>query len=282
MKQNQHRDAEAEMKVLCEMSNLIRLSPPEKETFEKMLKLLSKCIEYSSASLFLTNPQTKQLDNVACVGKSMDLIDFVKFDMGRGFSAYVAKEKRPIFISNLHRKSYKSKNGIRSFVSVPLLVKDELIGVLSLSHINEDAYTKNDLDFLTIFASQAAIFIERMVYQSQLETKNDELEKAQNLLRETQRKLLDTEKLSAISHVATSINHEINNPLAVIAGNTQYLLMTMRNVSPKVKKRLEAIDNEVNNISQVTRKLLKIKKLVVEDYIEGRKEKMLNLDKSTK
>jgi len=282
MKSDQHRDAEAEMKVLCEMSNLIRLSPPEKETFEKMLKLLSKCIEYSSASLFLANPQTKQLDNVACVGKSEDLIDFVKFDMGRGFSAYVAKEKRPIFISNLHRKSYRSRNSIRSFVSVPLLVKDELIGVLSLSHISEDAYTKSDLDFLTIFAGQAAVFIERMLYQSQLETKNEELEKAQNLLRETQRKLLDAEKLSAISHVATSINHEINNPLAVIAGNTQYLLMTMRNVNPKVKKRLEAIDNEVNNISQVTRKLLKIKKLVVEDYIEGRKEKMLNLDKSTK
>ncbi|MCJ7507305.1 MAG: GAF domain-containing protein, partial [candidate division Zixibacteria bacterium] len=252
------------------------------ENFEKMLKLMGRCVEYSSASLFLVNRQSGQLDNVAYVGKRVDLIDFVKFDMGQGFSAYVAKEKRPIFISHLHRKSHNSKNSIHSFVSIPLMIKNELVGVLNLSHIRDDAYTKSDLDFLTIFAGQVSIFIERMLYQSELDKKDKELEKAQNLLRETRERSVDTEKLSAISQVATSINHEINNPLAVIAGNTQYLLMTMKNVSPNVKKRLKAIDNEVNQISQVTRKLLKIKKLVVEDYIDGHKDKMLNLDESTK
>jgi transcriptional regulator with GAF, ATPase, and Fis domain len=282
MKRYQQRDAELELEVLSKMSNMVRTCSTDDENFEKMLKLMGRCVEYSSASLFLVNRQSGQLDNVAYVGKRVDLIDFVKFDMGQGFSAYVAKEKRPIFISHLHRKSYNSKNSIHSFVSIPLMIKNELVGVLNLSHIRDDAYTKSDLDFLTIFAGQVSIFIERMLYQSELDKKDKELERAQNLLKETRERSVDTEKLSAISQVATSINHEINNPLAVIAGNTQYLLMTMKNVSPNVKKRLKAIDNEVNQISQVTRKLLKIKKLVVEDYIDGHKDKMLNLDESTK
>ena len=78
MKRNKHRDIQAELGVLSEMSNLVGTSLRDDKIFEKMLKLLGKCVEYTSASLFLIDRESGQLDNVAYVGKRVDLIDFVK------------------------------------------------------------------------------------------------------------------------------------------------------------------------------------------------------------
>jgi len=92
---------EKELAILYEISTLVQLSPSNEETFEKILTLITKVIDYRSASLFLVSMETDQLIEMAKVGRSVNLIDFVKFDMGMGFAGWVAKEKRPVVLNNL-------------------------------------------------------------------------------------------------------------------------------------------------------------------------------------
>jgi GAF domain-containing protein len=271
---------ETELALLYEISSLVQLSPSNKETFEKILELIGKVIDFRSASLFLVSLETGVLNEVARIGRSVELISFVKFDMGMGFSAWVAKEKRPVVLNNL-RKDHDDSN-IKSFMSVPMVFKDELMGVINFAHDEANSFTERDMQIVGIIAAETAVTIERMIYENQLEKKNDELMEANKKLKQTQAKLIELEKKQTAAEMAATLNHEINNPLAIIAGNAQFLLMTMKNSNPSIVKRLKAIDKEASVIAQITEKFRQLASLITENYIKNDSRKMINLNKSVK
>jgi transcriptional regulator with GAF, ATPase, and Fis domain len=261
-------DLETSFGVLCEVCRLVRESSLEKNTCERILKLLGKSIEYSGASLFLLDKRKNQIEEVASVGKKVDLIDFVKFNIGSGFSAWVAMEKRPILLSNLHRRRFQ--NGIRSFLSVPLTLREELFGVINLSHIKPSAFGPKELKFLTEISSPIALGLERMFYYSEMEKREKELEETKSYLKELQNELLKNESKVPFSQLLGRLDQKIKNPLSAIAENAQFLLksMTSRNeqksahsikrFDQKLKRTLREITTDVNQITKATEKLLKM------------------------
>lgn len=275
-----YNQLEKELALLYEISSLVQLSPPNKETFEKILKLIGGVIDYRSASLYLMSVETNKLEEAAKIGRSVELISFVKFDQGMGFSAWVAKEKRPVVLNNL-RKNHGGAN-IRSFMSVPMMFKDDLIGVINFSHDQPEAFTERDMQIVGIIAAVTAVTIERMIYEYHLQQKNEQLSVANEELKRTQDVLVELEKKQTATDMAATLNHEINNPLAIIAGNAQFLLMTMKNSNPSIIKRLKAIDKEASAIARIMEKFRQLDSLLTEDYIECNPRKMIGLDKSMK
>ena len=269
---------EKELALLYEISSLVQLSPSNRETFEKILELMGQVIDYRSATLFLLSLETGTLQEAAKIGRSVELISFVKFDMGMGFSAWVAKEKRPIVLNNL-RKDHGGAH-VRSFMSVPMIFKDELIGVINFAHDQTNAFTERDMQIVGIIAAETAVTIERLIYEHRLEQKNNELQETNEQLRKAQAKLIELEKKQTAADMAATLNHEINNPLAIIAGNAQFLLMTMKNSNPSIMKRLKAIDKEASAIAQITEKFRQLDTIVTEDYIKGDSRKIINISKS--
>jgi len=259
---------ETDFEVLCEVCRLVRESSLEKKTCERILKLIGKSIEYSSASLFLLDKRKNQIEEVASVGKKVDLIDFVKFNVGSGFSAWVAMEKRPILLSNLHRRRFQ--NGIRSFLSVPLILREELFGVINLSHIKPNAFEAKDLKFLTEISSPIALGLERMFYYSEMEKRGKELEETKSYLRELENELLKSKSRTPFSQLLGRLDQKIKNPISTIAENAQFLLKSisskdeqkspdlMKKVDHKFKRKLREITTEANQITKATEKLLKM------------------------
>jgi len=280
MKVDTSNHLEKELALLYEISTLVQLSPSNKETFEKVLQLIGEVIDFRSASMFLVSMETDKLHEVAKVGRSVDLIGFVRFDMGMGISAWVAKEKRPIVLNNL-RKDHNGSH-MKSFMSVPMIFKDELIGVINFANDQPGAFTQRDMQIVGIIAAETAVTIERMIYEYRLEKKNNELVEINRKLKKAQDKLIKLEKKQTAVEMAATLNHEINNPLAIIAGNAQFLLMTMKNSNPSIIKRLKAIDKEASAIASITEKFRQLDSLVVENYVAGDSRKIINLDKSVK
>jgi PAS domain S-box-containing protein len=85
-----------------------------------------------------------------------------------------------------------------------------------------------------------------------------------------QTKLLEAERLAAITETAIGINHEINNPLCAILGNTQLLLMEKDKLDPRIIKRLKSIEKEITRIHLVAERLAKISKPVLKEYVGGK------------
>lgn len=62
---------------------------------------------------------------------------------------------------------------------------------------------------------------------------------------------------TAILETAIAVNHEVNNPLTAVLGNTQLLLQHTADLDPKMKKRLLDIEKGALRIKEVTQQLLK-------------------------
>ena len=85
-----------------------------------------------------------------------------------------------------------------------------------------------------------------------------------------QTKLLEAERLAAITETAIGINHEINNPLCAILGNTQLLLMEKDKLDPRVIKKLKSIEREITRIHEVAERLARISRPVLKEYVGGK------------
>lgn len=85
-------------------------------------------------------------------------------------------------------------------------------------------------------------------------------------------------RIAAILETAIAVNHEVNNPLTAVLGNTQLLLLQADQLDPQIMKRLKAIEESALRIKEVTQKLLKQGKIRTTDYPGGLK--MLDLSDS--
>jgi signal transduction histidine kinase len=103
--------------------------------------------------------------------------------------------------------------GFRTVIGVPMLREGVPIGVLALSRKNVLAFTDKQIELVTTFADQAAIAIENVRLFESVEARTRELAASLENLRNTQDRLVQTQKLASLGQLTAGIAHEIKNPL---------------------------------------------------------------------
>lgn len=150
------------------------------------------------------------------------------------------RTQRPLLIPDVQQRAdwhyVANLPPARSWLGVPLVYQENVIGMLSLTREHPNPYTEDEKALAVTFASQAAMAIQNALLYENLATVNRELEKTVQQLSERTRDLqaayqqlerLDRTKSDFIS-VAS---HELRTPLTVISGYNQMLLD-----DPQVKK----------------------------------------------
>jgi len=92
------------------------------------------------------------LEPVAVIGEPVDLVQHVRFERGSGFSAWVAQQRKPVLLNDLHREGGCEAPTMRSFLSVPVIVQGEVVGVINLSHSRAGAFDEESAKRLTLYA----------------------------------------------------------------------------------------------------------------------------------
>lgn len=67
------------------------------------------------------------------------------------------------------------------------------------------------------------------------------------------------------------IQHQINNPLAVVLGNVQFLLLKRDQLDDKLVKRLRVIEKAALKISEINQQLTGLARLNSENRADGEK-----------
>lgn len=126
------------------------------ENFQKILDEIRQTVDFKWGSIYLKEFDTGRLKVVAQVGEGIDFINRISFSMGTGLSAWVAQKKRIVHLPDIHRGTRHEHHPVRSFVSIPLLRGDQVIGVLNLAHLFPNAFGDEEVHTLEALCENLA------------------------------------------------------------------------------------------------------------------------------
>jgi GAF domain-containing protein len=242
--------------------------------YQRIFELLREAIPYQYAALFLYDSAKGRLQLTSHIGRAVDLVEFVSFEMGRGMSAWVAKERKPILLNDLHAFS-RRKYDIRSFLSLPMLSGGELVGVLNFGHEHTGMFPEEVAPRGMAIASLLAEVIAKNRLIRRLSAQNQHMEQMNRELRDAQTHLVKTEKKAVVSATIVSLNHEINNPLMIILGNLG--LLAAKTSDPETGRRLRVIGEQAERIAATLRKVRTLEEPLLEHYLDDDDTPMLSL-----
>lgn len=267
---------------MANIAALCRAHPQGKNVLVKVLQLIKSIVFFDAATLYLLNREKDELEQAASLGGRVELLSFLSVGAGQGLSGWTAHNKKPVLLSEHSTvSSFDPDNEYATFLSLPLLVGDEVIGVLNLGCVETRAFTDNDVKLLTIVADQLALSIERLNYQEKIESISLQLQKAKKQLRQTQTSIPAAYRLAQVAPLAAAINHGVNNALSVIVGNVQCLLLEKAAPNQKSLSRLRRIETAALKIASFNRKVLDMNSLVQDTLSSGEDTKESNLNKVT-
>jgi signal transduction histidine kinase len=150
---------------------------------------------------------------------------------------------------------------IRSVMAVPLIAKDELIGAIYVdTRLKARMYSADDLSLLSALADQAAVAIRMARLYDELQRRNRELQATLDKLRAAQDELIRAERLSVVGRMASSIIHDLKNPMTSIKGFAQ--LLGQDDLSPEQRCYFSTtISRSVDRFVGMTQEIL--------DYVRG-------------
>ncbi len=101
----------------------------------------------------------------------------------------------------------------------------------------------------------------------ELENKNKELAQALRNLKESEQGRTEAVRTAAIGSIVVTYNHEINNPLAVIFGSIDLMMLDSENLPESMKNNLGKISRASIRIRDVIQKIKEYEKLLPKNYL---------------
>ncbi len=145
--------------------------------------------------------------------------------------------------------------GANEFVCVPLVVKEEAIGLICAdNYYSKKPITQEHVQLLSTFANHAALAIENADAYKILGEKV-------NQLKETQERLIRSERLAVIGNMAAYVAHEIRNPLTTIGGFARSILRASSQ-DDQTRQNAGIIVEEVSRLERILANIMDFSKPV--------------------
>jgi diguanylate cyclase (GGDEF)-like protein len=135
-----------------------------------VLERIKVLIPARNWSLLLLDPQTQELYFAVSVGVEPQLLKGVRLKLGEGIAGTVAQTRQPIIIHEApadERFSQKVDDitgfATRSIIALPLLVRDEVVGVFEVVNVeNQKFFQEKYLPLLEILGDYVAIAVDNV------------------------------------------------------------------------------------------------------------------------
>jgi signal transduction protein with GAF and PtsI domain len=167
---------EQELRILHEVAQDISSNLELNELLKRIVEMVMNFITADSCLIYLYDKANDELILTASDIPERKMLGRIKLKMGEGVTGWVAKEKRPVALS---REAYKDQrfkaftalkeDKYEAFLSIPILSKDEIIGVMNIRNRQERHYPETQIDLLFTInrylgsAIQNAIIYEEVV-----------------------------------------------------------------------------------------------------------------------
>jgi len=234
-----------EMEQLSEFQDKIDIRSEIGQIWKVFLDDIGNLIEIEVCALFLVDEETHEfvLREVSPKNKGPFCRKEIDLQIESGmFSWIINRRKAAIVPSQVFRDK-------KSIIMLPLVTIRRTPGViLVLTPIKKSSITQENLKLLTMLTRQCSLVMENTLLYEHLRKEHESLKSAQA-------QILQAEKLASIGRLTAGASHEILNPLNIISGHIQFLLMA-KNLDPRTEKYLNLMRDQSDRIARIVKSLL--------------------------
>lgn len=218
----QRRQAE----TLREVARILNYSLDQQRVLVLILDQLARVVDYDSASIMLlTGPTNDQKLAIAAHRKLRTPEQLLITGNPEEFPhiAEVLERRRPVIIEDTlldtRWRLLPHSNYIRCWLGVPLVGRDQVIGLLNLDKEQPGFYTQQDAELAAAFANQAAIAIENARLYSSERQRGDQLDALRATIADISSELELPRLLQSILQRAINLLHATGGDLGLYDEN---------------------------------------------------------------
>lgn len=155
-----------QLDLLSEISKTIVSDYYLKEILQLIVTTTAQVMGSKICSIMLLDEKKQELVIAATQSLSREYLNKQNLRVGQSISGKVVKEKRPITVRDVRKEpgfmypEIAKKEGLVSMLSVPMMIKDRVIGVINFYTQKEYSFSKEETGILQAIANQAAVAIE--------------------------------------------------------------------------------------------------------------------------
>jgi signal transduction histidine kinase/ActR/RegA family two-component response regulator len=182
----QHADGlerhQRELTALLQAHEAITSSLDLDQSLRAIVHQASTIAGGSDTWLYVLDEEWKTLRCRVSVSMSREEMDGLVMQVGEGIAGRIALNRAPLAIPDIRthphlwRPDLAAKHGHVSYLGLPIMRGDQVLGVLAFSSPEPRTYAEADVAFLSVFARQAAIAIENARLYAAAVRRGSELE----------------------------------------------------------------------------------------------------------
>jgi len=194
------RDADA-FETLAEIGREVTSVLDLDQLFTRIAQLTKRVVDYRTFGILLLDDGGELVMKHAV--QYGEKVDVPRLRLGEGLVGYAALHKEAVLVSDVSQdpRYIKLVPDVRSELAIPMLLKDRCIGVVDLESPALDAFSKRDVEILTLLASQAAVAIENARLYEEVTANEERLEKEVRFAQRVQVALLPAGPPKRLKHV---------------------------------------------------------------------------------
>lgn len=254
-----------------QLTNVLDLSLSH--IIESSVGILRHALDCNSCCLFLREPagDSKMLALKSCSGRSESGRRTLETDYIMTLAEELVRQPRSLYLEDITAPHLVDPSGqtlpepppflsvprdpaqIRSVMMVPLVVKDGVLGVLSIDHRKPKAFSQSEDRLLTIAAAQISTAIDNVRLYNDLEQHAAELELALGELREVNR---------LKSEFVQNVSHELRTPLTFVLAYVELIREgSLGQVPAEVQNKLTIISEKTRAITRLVDDVVSLQKI---------------------
>jgi len=172
--------------VLYDASQAVLSTFDLDEVLNQILMIARDYFHLQNVAILLLDKGKQELQVRSQVGWDAGM-DQVILPLGQGITGAAARLKRPLYAPDVSKDSryVVSAQSTRSELAVPLMVRDEVVGVLDCQSQELDFFDSETIDLLTLFSTQASMALQNAHLYSMEQHRAAQLEAINAIAKQT-------------------------------------------------------------------------------------------------